>query len=38
MRGPSAEAQVFESTSGVRIGDKVIQTGEMLSVALGPDC
>ena len=36
VRGPAAEAQVFESTSGVRIGDKVIQTGEMLSVALGP--
>lgn len=36
VRGKSAEAQVFESTSGVRIGDKVIQTGEMLSAALGP--
>lgn len=36
VRGKSAEAQVFESTSGVRVGDKVIQTGEMLSVALGP--
>ncbi len=36
VRGTSAEAQVFESTSGVRVGDKVIQTGEMLSVALGP--
>jgi V/A-type H+-transporting ATPase subunit A len=36
VRGRSAEAQVFESTSGVRVGDKVIQTGEMLSVALGP--
>ncbi|WP_289036384.1 V-type ATP synthase subunit A [uncultured Roseibium sp.] len=36
VRGKTAEAQVFESTSGVRVGDKVIQTGEMLSVALGP--
>ncbi|WP_417670432.1 V-type ATP synthase subunit A [Roseibium sp.] len=36
VRGQSAEAQVFESTAGVRVGDRVIQTGEMLSVALGP--
>ncbi|MBO6757280.1 MAG: V-type ATP synthase subunit A [Roseibium sp.] len=36
VRGKTAEAQVFESTVGVRVGDKVIQSGEMLSVALGP--
>ncbi|GGE76745.1 V-type ATP synthase subunit A [Stappia taiwanensis] len=36
VRGTSAEAQVFESTQGVRIGDKVIQSGEMLSAMLGP--
>ncbi|QDG74878.1 V-type ATP synthase subunit A [Labrenzia sp. PHM005] len=36
VRGKSAEAQVFENTAGVRIGDKVIQSGDMLSVALGP--
>lgn len=36
VRGKSAEAQVFESTHGIRVGDKVIQSGEMLSVALGP--
>jgi len=36
VRGKSAEAQVFENTAGVRVGDKVIQSGEMLSVALGP--
>ncbi|GGB33480.1 V-type ATP synthase alpha chain [Roseibium aquae] len=36
VRGKSAEAQVFESTAGVRIGDQVIQSGDMLSVALGP--
>ncbi|MEP1932447.1 MAG: V-type ATP synthase subunit A [Roseibium sp.] len=36
VRGKTAEAQVFENTAGVRVGDKVIQSGEMLSVALGP--
>ncbi|MTI44882.1 V/A-type H+-transporting ATPase subunit A [Roseibium hamelinense] len=36
VRGKSAEAQVFESTTGVRVGDQVVQSGEMLSVALGP--
>ncbi|KZM48685.1 V-type ATP synthase subunit A [Labrenzia sp. OB1] len=36
VRGSTAEAQVFESTAGVRVGDRVIQSGEMLSVALGP--
>lgn len=36
VRGKSAEAQVFENTAGVRVGDKVIQSGDMLSVALGP--
>jgi V/A-type H+-transporting ATPase subunit A len=36
VRGKTAEAQVFESTQGVGIGDAVLQSGEMLSVALGP--
>eukprot|EP00873_Tetraselmis_striata_P026324 jgi/Tetstr1/446588/TSEL_034113.t1 len=36
VRGATADAQVFESTQGVRIGDAVIQTGEMLSVTLAP--
>ncbi len=36
VSGRSAVAQVFESTRGVGIGDPVVQTGEMLSVALGP--
>jgi V/A-type H+-transporting ATPase subunit A len=36
VRGATADAQVFESTQGVRIGDRVIQTGEMLSVTLAP--
>jgi V/A-type H+/Na+-transporting ATPase subunit A len=34
--GDSADAQVFESTGGVGIGDAVEQTGQLLSVSLGP--
>jgi V/A-type H+/Na+-transporting ATPase subunit A len=34
--GDSADAQVFESTGGVGIGDAVEQTGQLLSVNLGP--
>ena len=36
VRGTEADAQVFESTRGVGIGDPVEQTGELLSVILGP--
>ncbi len=36
VRGRLADAQVFESTKGVGIGDPVEQTGEQLSVSLGP--
>ena len=36
VRGKEADAQVFESTRGVGIGDPVEQTGELLSVTLGP--
>lgn len=36
VKGDTAVAQVFEETSGVAIGDPVLQSGEMLSVALGP--
>ncbi len=36
VRGRTADAQVFEDTSGVAVGDPVRQTGEMLSVTLGP--
>ena len=36
VRGRRADAQIYESTRGVSIGDPVTQTGEMLSVALGP--
>ncbi len=34
--GNTADAQVYESTLGVGVGDPVVQTGEMLSVELGP--
>jgi V/A-type H+/Na+-transporting ATPase subunit A len=36
VRGANADAQVYESTQGVAIGDPVEQSGEMLSVELGP--
>ena len=36
MRGRRADVQVFESTQGVSIGDPVEQSGEMLSLDLGP--
>jgi len=36
VRGRQADLQVFESTAGVAIGDPVEQSGEMLSVELGP--
>jgi V/A-type H+-transporting ATPase subunit A len=36
VRGNQAGVQVFESTVGVGIGDAVEQSGEMLSVELGP--
>jgi V/A-type H+-transporting ATPase subunit A len=36
IKGDTAEAQVYETTSGVAIGDPVVQSGEMLSVELGP--
>ncbi len=36
INGNTADAQVFESTSGVAVGDPVEQTNEMLSVTLGP--
>ncbi|MCG8462114.1 MAG: V-type ATP synthase subunit A, partial [Holophagales bacterium] len=36
VRGDTADAQVYEVTRGVAVGDGVIQTGEMLSVTLGP--
>jgi V/A-type H+-transporting ATPase subunit A len=36
IRGRTADLQVFEDTSGVRVGDRVEMTGEMLSATLGP--
>ncbi len=36
VRGATADAQVFEDTAGVGIGDAVEQSGTMLSVELGP--
>jgi len=36
VQGDTADLQVFEDTSGVKVGDEVELTGEMLSVALGP--
>lgn len=36
VREGSADLQVFEDTRGVRVGDQVEMSGEMLSVALGP--
>ena len=36
VRGATADVQVFEDTRGITIGDPVEQTGEMLSVILGP--
>ena len=36
INGHTADAQVFESTAGVAVGDAVEQSGTMLSVELGP--
>ena len=36
IQGNTADAQVYESTLGVGVGDLVEQTGKMLSVELGP--
>ena len=36
VRGRTADAQVYEDTGGVAIGDPVEQSGEMLAVELGP--
>lgn len=36
VRGRIADVQVFEDTGGVSVGDRVEQTGALLSVSLGP--
>ncbi|MEM9765437.1 MAG: V-type ATP synthase subunit A, partial [Pseudomonadota bacterium] len=36
VAGAEADAQVYESTAGIGLGDRVEQSGQLLSVALGP--
>lgn len=36
VKNDTAIAQVFEETSGISVGDKVLQSGELLSTTLGP--
>ncbi len=36
VRGKSAELQVYENTEGLKVGDEVEFTGELLAVELGP--
>jgi V/A-type H+-transporting ATPase subunit A len=36
VRGRFADVQVFEDTAGVSVGDPVVQSGDLLSVTLGP--
>jgi V/A-type H+-transporting ATPase subunit A len=36
VQGSTADMQVFEDTEGVRVGDRVEMTGELLSIELGP--
>ena len=36
VRGKYADLQAFENTNGLKVGDKVEFTGELLSVELGP--
>ena len=36
VQGDVADLQVFEETDGVKVGDPVELSGEMLSVSLGP--
>lgn len=36
VRGAVADAQVYESTQGIAVGDPVEQSGHLLSVELGP--
>ncbi|MGH2639271.1 MAG: V-type ATP synthase subunit A, partial [Rhabdochlamydiaceae bacterium] len=36
LQGDTATVQIYEDTTGVRPGDKVVNTGQALSVELGP--
>ena len=37
VTGDEADAQVYESTSGVSLGDAVEQTSQLLARSMGPD-
>ena len=36
LQGPTATLQIYEDTTGLRPGDKIVNTGQALSVELGP--
>ena len=36
VHGDTADIQVFEETAGVKVGDRVELTGQLLSITLGP--
>ena len=36
VNGRTADVQVYEETRGIAVGDQVVQTGQLLSVELGP--
>ena len=36
VHGNTADVQVFEETAGVKVGDRVELTGQLLSITLGP--
>lgn len=36
VQGDTADIQVFEETAGVKVGDRVELTGQLLSITLGP--
>ena len=36
VQGDTADIQVFEETAGVKVGDRVELTGQLLSIGLGP--
>lgn len=36
VKGDTADIQVFEETAGVKVGDRVELTGQLLSITLGP--
>ncbi len=38
VEGHLADLQVYEETAGVRVGDRVELTGQLLSATFGPGC